>query len=98
MTARYYKATRPDGTDFHTGAVLYEVGATVTHPAPKRVTDDPSTYLSVATAATDCTGFSWPCRLFAVEGVGRAMTSSDYPNKRAFSAVRVVGELPAHGP
>ena len=26
MTRRFFKATRPDGTDFYTGRVLYEVG------------------------------------------------------------------------
>lgn len=43
----YYKATRPDGTDFRTGTVRYEVGTTVTHPNPgttaTRVTDRPPT-------------------------------------------------------
>jgi len=29
----YYKATRLDGTDFHTGTVLYEVGKRV-RPLP----------------------------------------------------------------
>src|SRR5690606_16645366 len=81
----YYKATRLDGTDFWTGTVKYAVGERTTHPTSKRRTkDDPSTYLSVSTVISDCTGFRWPCRLFRVEGVGRAMTASDLPNKRAF--------------
>lgn len=93
----YYKATRPNGTDFYTGTVLYEVGKRTVHPtSKKRTKDDPSTYLSVSTVPTDCTGFRWPCRLFRVEGVGRAMTSTDLPNKRAFLAVDVVEELPPH--
>jgi hypothetical protein len=93
----YYKATRPDGTDFYTGTIKYEVGKRTTHPTSKRRTkDDPSTYLSVSTTATDCTGFEWPCRLFRVRGVGKAMTATDLPNKRAFLAVDVVEELPAH--
>jgi hypothetical protein len=95
--ADYYKATRLDGTDFYTGTVLYEVGKRTTHPtSKKRTRDDPSTYLSVSTEPTDCTGFEWPCRLFRVEGVGRAMTATRSPNKRAFLAVDVVEELPAH--
>jgi len=95
--ADYFKATRPDGTDFYTGTIKYEVGLRVSHPTSKRrVKDDPSTYLSVSTTATDCAGFGWPCRLFRVEGVGRAMTATDLPNKRAFLAVDVVEELPAH--
>ena len=91
----YYKATRPDGTDFRTGTIEYRVGETVTHPAARRVRDDPSTYLSVSTVATDCTGFSWPCRLFVVEGVGRPLRAEGMPNKRCFSSVRVVEERPA---
>lgn len=94
----YYKATRLDGTDFWTGTVKYAVGERTTHPTSKRRTkDDPSTYLSVSTVISDCTGFRWPCRLFRVEGVGRAMTAADLPNKRGFLAVDVVEELfPAH--
>ena len=96
MRRTHYKATRPDGTDFRTGTIKYEVGATVTHPSAKRVKGDPSTYLSVSTVPTDCTGFSWPCRLFEVEGVGRPLTATDLPNKRCFSSVRVIEERPAH--
>jgi len=97
MTKVYYKATRLDGTDFRTGTVLYQVGERTTHPtSTRRTKDDPSTYLSVSTVPTDCTGMKWPCRLFAVHGVGRAMTAKKLPNKRAFLAVDVVEELPAH--
>src|SRR5690606_36627242 len=67
------------------------------HPtSKKRTKDDPSTYLSVATVPTDCTGFRWPCRLFRVRGVGRAMTATNLPNKRAFLSIDVIEELPAH--
>jgi hypothetical protein len=98
VTRRYYKATRPDGTDFHTGTVDYAAalasGEPVTHPAFDRH-GDASSYLSVATVPTDCTGFRWPCRLFAVEAVGRAWrVGDDLPNKRAVRAGRVVEELP----
>lgn len=93
----YYKATRPDGTDFYTGTIKYEVGKRTTHPtSKKRTKGDPSTYLSVSTVISDCAGFEWPCRLFLVKGVGRAMTATDLPNKRAFLSVDVVEELPAH--
>ena len=100
----YYKATRPDGTDFHTGAVNYgaalATGETITHPTARKdqVGDRPSTYLSISTSATDCTGFSWPCRMFVVEPVGSALkVAATLPNKRRVSALRVVAELPAHG-
>jgi hypothetical protein len=97
----YYKATRPDGTDFHTGTVDYAAalasGETITHPVGD-ITAGAESYLSVATAATDCTGMRWPCRLFAVEAVGdvKHPASLALPNKAACVAVRVVAELPAH--
>ncbi|WP_336649224.1 hypothetical protein, partial [Microbacterium sp. MMO-23] len=54
-----------------------------------------------STSPTDCTGFSWrvngkDSRLLVVEPVGDVWTphAGDLPNKRAATAVRVVGELP----
>jgi hypothetical protein len=99
--ATYFKATRPDGTDFATGTIDYGAalvsGEVVRHLAAKKIKNEPSTYLSVSVSAADCTGASWPCRLFRVEPVGRVMSKlSVSPNKRAVSALRVVEELPAH--
>ena len=96
----YYKATRVDGTDFHTGTIDYEAalvsGEVIRHPA-KRVRDKAATYLSVSVDAANCTGFSWPCRLFRVEPVGRVMAKlSASPSKRALTALRVTEELPGH--
>lgn len=100
----YYKATRPDGRDFHTGAVDYAAalasGETLRHPAKvdgRRNYDDPADYFSVATVPTDCTGMRWPCRLFVVEPVGRVWTPNpeDLPNKRACRALKVVAEVAA---
>ena len=99
--ATYYKATRPDGTDFHTGLVDYAgalaSGEPVTHPGGVRsATGDAATYLSVSTTSSDCTGFRWPCRLFAVEPVDPwTPHATDLPNKRACLSLRVVEELPA---
>ena len=97
--SNYFKATRPDGTDLRTGTIDYAAalasGEVVRHPA-KRVKDQPSTYLSVSVAPADCTGFSWPCRLFRVKPVGRTLRATNLPNKRACSALRVIEELPAH--
>ena len=100
MTVNYYKATRPDGTDFRTGMIDYGAalisGAIIRHPVPQRVRNEPETYLSVSVSPADCTGFSWPCRLFRVEPVGRIMSRLNASsNKRAVSALRVVEELPA---
>lgn len=86
----YYKATRPDGTDFHTGTVLYEVGQTVTHPSPHR--HHASGYLSVSTTPTDCTGSYLPLRLLEVEA-DKVWIDSAFPNKRCTHSVRVVREL-----
>ena len=103
MSTTHYKATRPDGTDFRTGTVRYEVGKIVTHPATARFRDMhpnvPSTYLSASVEPADVLiGGSWPCRLFRVEPVGRAVKRTDgvYPHKRGCRALRVVEELPAH--
>ena len=102
--AAYFKATRLDGRDFRTGTVDYgaalATGEILRHPAPKKIRNYAETYLSISTSAADCTGFSWPCRLFRVEPVGRIVGAGKVPllaspNKRAVSALRVVEEVPA---
>ena len=98
----YYKATRPDGTDFRTGTVDYGAtiirGETLVHPSPRMIVGDPSTYLSVSTEpAETLVGGCWPCRLFRVEPVGDVLAESgSFRYKRAVSSLRVVAELPAH--
>jgi len=63
-----YKATRPDGRSFRGGELEWKVGETTTHPtSTKMIPDDAATYLSASTEKAECTGFSWPCRLFEVE-------------------------------
>lgn len=105
MTETFYKAVRPDGTDFHTGAVrwlppvgesLPEKGLIVTHPTVrKKTTGGAAKYLSVATVPTDCTGMYWPCRLARVERTRVAVWApdADLPHKRASWRWRVVEEL-----
>lgn len=94
MTETYYKATRPDGTSFHDGKTRWEVGKVTYLPYGSGLP-----YLSVSVAATDCTGFKWPCRLFRVEPVeGHEVTTPNIynlPNKRGSTAWRVVEELDA---
>lgn len=99
----YYKAVRPDGTDFRTGTIDYAAalasGGTVKHPHPgDPLTGGAEGYLSAATVATDCTGMLWPCRLFEVEPVGVQWVPDAYglPHKVACHALKVVRELPAH--
>ena len=106
MTTTYFKAVRPDGTDFHTGTVQwappeghwYGPEWIVRHPTAAKVGGHASEYLSVSTVATDCTGLAWPCRLLTVEAIGDVTipSPSDLPSKRAGVAFRVTGELPAH--
>lgn len=103
-TPLFAKAVRPDGRDFATGTIDYGAallsGEVIRHPAARKVRDRPWTYLSVSVAPADCTGMSWPCRLFRVAPVGRVMGGGKVPlqaspHKRAVSALRVVEELPA---
>ena len=105
----YYKAVRPDGTDFRTGTVRWLLpvgdpmpggGMVVTHPTSRKRTDGGSDgYLSVATVATECTGMRWPCRLAVVEPTRAAVWTPDpgtLPSKRASWQWRVVAEIDAH--
>ena len=97
----YYKAVRPDGTDFYSGRVAWDrVGEIVEHPNPGSPGgDDADGYLSVSVSPTDCTGMKWPCRLFEVEpveGVPVWEPTPTLPSKRASHAWRVVRELPAY--
>ena len=101
LAETYYKAVRPDGTDFYSGRVLWDrVGEIVEHPDPGSLGgDDADGYLSVSVSPTDCTGMEWPCRLFEVEQVEDCLVwepTPSLPSKRASHAWRVVRELPAH--
>ena len=95
----YWKATRPNGLDFRTGTIDYAgalaTGEPVMHPTPD-LHGGASSYLSVATVPTDCTGFRWPCRLFRVEPVGEHVADGSYPNKVRVTGLRVIEERPAH--
>ena len=97
-TVVYYKATRPDATDFKTGRVHYEVG--------KRVRPEPfagerricyAGYLHAADVpAETLVGGNWPCRLFAVTGKPVVGFDDDHPSKGAFRQLTVVAEIPAY--
>ena len=96
----YYKAVRPDGTDFYSGRVAWDrVGEIVEHPDPGSPgNDDAKGYLSVSVSPTDCTSMKWPCRLLVVEPVEDFPVwepTPSLPSKRASHAWRVVRELPA---
>ena len=71
----YFKAVRPDGTDFYSGTVQWAPessdipaeGVVVTHPTSTEWGNCHSTHLCASKSPTDCTGFKWPCRLLVVE-------------------------------
>jgi hypothetical protein len=95
----YYKATRPDGTDFYTGTVDY--GAALASGDTIRLDSDETEFpgpgwLHLATVPTECDGMTWPCRLFEVEPVGDVHHDEDHPYKIGCREVRVLRELPAH--
>ena len=97
----YYKAIRPDGTDFRTGTVQWAPaqggpstsGIVVTHPTSMAWEEDHATHLCASTSPTDCTGFSWPCRLLEVEPVSGVHRHAG--SKCSALSWRVVRELPA---
>ena len=96
----FYKATRPDGTDFYTGTVDYGAALASGKPLPELSGDDvafpgPGWY-HAATVPTECVGVLWPCRLFEVEPVGDVMMDSAHPHKIGCRSVRVLREIEAH--
>lgn len=100
----YWKATRLNGTDFHTGTVDYaaalESGVPVTAPVIGLANDHSfpgPKWLHLATVPTECVGMSWPCRLFEVEPADDL--GGDRPrheHKVGATAVRVLAEVDAH--
>ena len=95
----YWKAVRPDGTDFYTGAVDYAAALVSGEPTPALSGEGgfpgPGWY-HLATVPTECVGMSWPCRLFEVEPVGDQVVDSEHPHKIGCAAVRVLAEVDAH--
>ena len=97
----YFKAVREDGTDFYTGTVQWvpesgdipAEGLVVTHPTSTEWGDYHSTHLCASTSPTDCTGFTWPCRLLEVEPVSEVHEHEGC--KMSALSWRVVHELPA---
>lgn len=97
MTTVYYKATRPDRTDFWTGTVLYAVGETVSVSlAQRKLPAECCTgaVLHAATVPTETLSGEglWPCRLFEVTG----RPAAEKGHKRGFRQVTVLREIDAH--
>jgi hypothetical protein len=94
----FYKATRPDGTDFYSGTILYEVGKRVRpakHVGPRRICG-PGLLHAATIPTMSLVGGSWPCRLFEVTGRPVAGLNSKHPYKAGFLQLRVEQEIPSH--
>lgn len=92
----YFKAVRPDGTDFRTGTIDY-AAALGGDPITVPMVPDPecctSTVLHASTVpAETLIGGSWPCRLLEVTGT--PVAEENY--KRGFFSLTVVREINAH--
>ena len=105
MDMTYWKATRPDGTDFHTGTVDYATALASGEPvtvAPDSGWDEGTDFpgprwLHMATVPTECVGMSWPCRLFEVEPADdRGDHRPRHAHKVGATSVRVLREIDAH--
>ena len=95
----FYKATRPDGTDFYTGLVDYAAALASGEPLPELPGGGEfpgEGWYHLATVPTECVGMSWPCRLFEVEPVGSVHADTDHPHKIGTTSVRVLREVDAH--
>lgn len=90
----FWKATRPDGTDFYSGTTRYIPGEIVHHPLPD-LSGGAGRYLSIADTPTQCYGMKWPCRLFEVEPVGEHRRVDEMSHKVACKAVHVIREVDA---
>lgn len=96
MSTQFFKAVRPDGTDFRTGTIDYAAalgGGPITLPTvddPQCCTGD---VLHASTVAAEALiGGTWPCRLFLVEGEPLA----EKGHQRGFFSLRVVEEIDPH--
>ena len=98
----YFKAVRPNGTDFHTGTVQWappeghEGEWIVRHPTSTVMDTHASSYLSVSAVPTDCLNMKWPCRLFEVEAVGDVEPEPHFRHKVAGLEFKIVRELDSH--
>lgn len=98
MPKTYFKATRPDGTDFYSGTVDY-AGALASGKPLKRLTNTAgwyeccsgTVYHAADVPSETLIGGSWPCRLFEV--TGRPVAAEGH--KYGFRSLRVVREIPA---
>ena len=93
----WYKATQADGTDYHTGTILYEVGKRVRPAQTDRRTLCGPGVLHASTSPEKAVSYNgrWPWRLFEVEGRPFLTDDAD-PHKAGFKQLQVVKEVPAY--
>jgi hypothetical protein len=103
----YFKATRPDGTDFYSGTVQYAVGKRVRPrdtaskapwfwPKGSRILCGPGYLHAADVPAETLIGGEWPCRLFEVTGKPDVGFDTDHPHKGGFKQLSVVREIDSH--
>ncbi len=97
MSETFWKATRPDGTDFYTGTIDYAAALASGQPVTLPEVDNPicctGTVLHASTVpAGTLIGGAWPCRLFEVTGTPVAEEGS----KRGFFSLTVIREVDVH--
>ncbi len=90
----YYKAVRPDGTDFATGSTRPVVGAWMPEIEGDLVMCERGYHVSQHAAET-LVGGRWPCRLFEVEISAEHLADEKHPHKLVCRTYRPVRELPA---
>ena len=92
----YYKATRPDGSDFYSGTIFCEPGKTVRpHKSEERKICGPGVLHASDVPTETLIGGLWPCKLFEVTGKPHVGFGDTHPHKGGFLQLKVVKELPA---
>jgi len=90
----YFKATRPDGTDFATGTTRPVIGEWMPRIKGRLELCSRGYHVSDAPAET-LIGGSWPCRLFEVEIAEDVPAGHIEGHKRVVHTYRPIRELPA---
>ena len=94
MTKVYYKAVRPDGTDFATGTTRPVVGEWMPRIEGRLVLCERGYHVSDSPSET-LIGGSWPCRLFEVEIDEVVPRGNVDEHKSVVHTYRPTKELPA---
>lgn len=98
----FWKATRPDGTDFRTGTINYadvlNTGTVVVPPSAQKrefVLCTKGILHAATTPDSTLVGGRWPCRLFEVTGEVVAGRDAEHPFKVGMVTMTVLREVEA---